>query len=428
MQVKSSHKVLDKFSQRSQAQTKRVRTEISTNRINYPHSTFVEGDIIKKRFNALLKELHTLLCKLYEGKLVFNYGEKVTKSVPADLIRVLSEWSQNDFVDLTLRNIIVDSIVSSENKQTGSGIICALALLNNLDNLDSSVTKYRTRAVTGDLKETIKYHLGQGNLSRVTKHAIEMGALNGSLRFEISNTKDFFISSETSVKIVGSVHPMFELTKRWFDFPTMVCVDGLIQSLGELDRILQGSAENKNNVIILARDYHPDVINTLNENFKEGRLNVIPFAVRAWSDDLTKEPLQACDELNLEIISRDRGDVLAAKGLDDFSVVKSVYLSARNISIHDRDGSDVHTTIRIPNVSESLAGLIEDRVRITLQSCKGIAKWGLLKNHEILEFADSIGFVVPKISVNSIVYGIKTAQQCKVNISNMGAIITPDIE
>ena len=376
----------------------------------------------------MLKELKALLCKLYDGRLVFNYGEKVAKSMPSDLIRVLSGWSQNDLVNLTLRNIIVDSIVSSENKQIGSGIICALTLLSNNDKLDIDLSGYRNRARLNDIEQTIKYHLGQGNLSRVVKSAIEFGALNGSLRFEISNNKDFFISSESSVKIVGNVHPAFELTRNWFDFPVIVCVDGLIESLGELDHLLQESAEHKNNVIILANDFHPDVVNTLNENFKEKRLNIVPFVVREWGSDPGIEPLQVCDNLNLECISRDRGDVLVTKGLDDFSMVRSVYLSARNITLHNKEGDDVHTTIRIPKVSDSLAGLIEDRIRVTLQSCKGIAKWGLLKEHKILDYADSLGFVSPKVSVNSLYFGIKTASQCKANILNMGAIITPDIE
>jgi hypothetical protein len=376
----------------------------------------------------MLKELKALLCKLYDGRLVFNYGEKVAKSVPSDLIRVLSDWSQNDFVNLTLRNIIVDSIVSSENKQVGSGIICALTLLSGNDKLDICLSSYRGRAKLNDIEQTIKYHLGQGNLSRVVKSAIEFGALNGSLRFEISNNKDFFISSESSVKIVGNVHPAFELTRNWFDFPVIVCVDGLIETLGELDHLLQESAEHKNNVIILANDFHPDVVNTLSENFKEKRLNIVPFVVRKWGSDPGIEPLQVCDNLNLECISRDRGDVLVTKGLDDFSMVKSVYLSARNITLHNKEGDDVHTTIRIPKVSDSLAGLIEDRIRITLQSCKGIAKWGLLKEHKILDYAESLGFVPPKVSANSLYFGIKTASQCKANILNMGAIITPDIE
>ena len=428
MQAKNSHMELSKFSAHSEARTTKVQAEISTNRINYPYSTFVEGSLIKKRYDIILKELRILLCKLYEGRLVFNYGEKVAKSMPSDLIRVLSEWPQNDFINLTLRNIIVDSIVSSENKQIGSGIICALTLLSDINKPDINLSSYRNRASFDDIEQTIQYHLGQGNLSKVIKSAIELGALNGSLRFEISNNKDFFINSESATKIVGNVHPMFELTKRWFDFPTIVCVDGLIETLGELDCLLQESAEHKNNVIILANDYHPDVVNTLNENYKEKRLNIVPFVVRKWSDNPETEPLQVCNNLNIECISRDRGDVLVTKGLDDFSMVKSVYLSARNIAIHNEEGDDVHTTIRIPKVSDSLAGLIEDRVRITLQSCKGIAKWGLLKEHEILDYAESLGFVPPKISVNSLYFGIKTATKCKTNIINMGAIITPDIE
>ena len=98
---------------------RRKRVEQSTKVIK-PYTLNIEGALLRKRYKIMINDLEQLLIRLDSGKLVFNYGEKVCPAKPADLIRVLSEWSQSDLVDLTIRNIIVDTILSSENKQIGS--------------------------------------------------------------------------------------------------------------------------------------------------------------------------------------------------------------------------------------------------------------------------------------------------------------------
>ena len=429
MQAKTLRRQLSNSSAHSETKkkAKRTKTAVSTNQTNHPYTELALEDLIKQKYNLLLKELSTFLVRLCSGRLVFNFGNNVVNSVPADLVRSLSEWSQDDFVDLAIRNIIVDAIVSSENKQVGSGVICALALLSN-KKFDSDIKKYRNRAELHDLDKTIDYFLGSGNLSKVTKQSIGLGSLNGSLRFDISNNKDFLISAEPAIKIKGFVHPMFDLNKRWVESVTLVCVDGVIESLGEIDSILQGSSVHKNNVIILATNYHPDIINTLNVNFKDNRLNVIPFVVEGWGETPGTDALEACANIGIDCVSRERGDVLAAKTLDDFSIVKSTYISANSIAIHNDGGNEIHTMIKVPNTVKPMAGLIEDRVRITLQSCKGIARWGLIKDHDILNVSHLDGLRKPMVPVSALYFGIQTAERCKENINNLGAIIIPDIK
>jgi hypothetical protein len=372
-----------------------------------------------------MKDLTRLLYKLHKGSLVFNYGEKIASTKPADLIRVLSEWSQRDVVDMTIRNIIVDTILSSENKQIGSGIICALTLLSD-DNFCDDIQKYRHRAEVTDLDATIKYFLGNGMLSKLTRSALEMGALGGNIRFSLSNSSNFILESSNTFNIEGHIHPLFESDMRWFELPHIICIDGIIESLGEIDSLLQEAAEIKNNIIICASGYHHDVVHTLSENWKLQRLKVVPFIVRRWSSDEKSAP-EVCDKMGLVCVSRDKGDILASKKLEYFSTVKSAYLSARDIAIQNDTGESVHLDIRIPKTMRDLAGIIEDRIRVTLQACVGVAQWGILKNHRIFEVSNNLGINQPEVSVNTIVIGIRSAQTCKEIIKKLGAAIVPDI-
>ena len=100
----------------------------------------VESLEVQKRYSRLLSELRALLNRLHSNKLVFNYGSKVITAKPVDIVRVLSEWSQNDSIDLAIRNIIINTILSSENKQSGSGVLCAYHLINRTQKVDIQKT------------------------------------------------------------------------------------------------------------------------------------------------------------------------------------------------------------------------------------------------------------------------------------------------
>lgn len=391
------------------------------------YTSLADEEEIQKRFRRLSLDLKTLLYKLHTDRLVFNYGQKVATAKPADLVRVLSEWSQSDPLDLTIRNIMVDTIVSSENKQIGSGIICALSLLSH-DRLEENIPLYTRRVELCELKESINYFLGKGMLSEIANESLRVGALEGNIRFDLIRGTDFLLDSSSATKLDGYVHPIFESVSRRLYLPYIVCVDGIIESLGAVDQILQEAASSKCNVVICALGFHPDVVNTLNQNYKENRLKVVPFVVTRWNSDPSIDALSTCDKIGLTCLSREKGDVLSSQKLDNFSIVESVYLSSKSLAIQKEEGENIHVEIFVPKILEKLAGLIEDRIRITLQACTAIAKWGTFKDHDVYTIAKDLGITMPAVSRNAIAIGIKSSNLCKNNIRNLGAAVVPDIK
>ena len=404
---------------------KRVAAEQSTN-IENPDTLYIEGSFIQKRYRQMVERLGPFLQKMHEGKLVFNYGEKTCPTKPADLLRVLSEWSQKDLVDLTIRNIIVDTILSSENKQIGSGVICALSLLDALHEDTKLLSK---RAEVDNLFYSIDYMLGKGILSEIVKKSIEVGTLGASISIDVSHNRHFIIESDTVVKILGSIHPVFENppTKK-IENPVIVCVDGIIESLGEIDGLLQEAAENKTNVIICASGYHPDVVHTLYQNWKEKRLNVFPFAVAYWDPSLKLTTLEVCSKLGLDCVSPETGGVLASKKLENFSSIKSSYFSKNNLSLCLDDGDEIFLQIKIPSYLENMLGVIEDRIRIAVNNCISIANSGVAKDTSIELQAKKLGIPYPAVSLKAHQVGIKTAENCKLMIESLGGAVIPEIK
>ena len=133
-------------------------------------SKIYDPELVKHRYHRIKKDLHHLLVDLHKGNLVFNYNGKVINARPADLIRVLSEWSQSNSLDVSIRNIVINSIVSSENRQIGSGVICAAALSSEGKDLLGLVTemfKRRQYTEVESIYKAIDYLVGKGIISKI---------------------------------------------------------------------------------------------------------------------------------------------------------------------------------------------------------------------------------------------------------------------
>jgi hypothetical protein len=389
----------------------------STNTADSFHTRLISSKQSSSVYGRLIIDLRRVLRKLHKNDLIFNYGQKVAIAKPCDLVRVLAEWSQDDVLDLTIRNLIVDAVVSSENKVVGSGLICAMAIASIINvDIKSYPKRHKGRAELDELDHTIRYMTGNGLLSNLISRIIKSGGLGASIMFDTTTKNDFTIESIAASKIDGYVHPLFDLKSRQINLPRMICLDGIIESVGEIDNILQQAADDKCWVIICARGFHPDIVNTLSENSKEGRLNVIPFVVRQWAHD-EENAIIACNSYGLDCMTRDEGQTLNTKSLDDFSVIESVYIAAQHIAIHSLSGDSLHMCVRVPKRMQSILGIIEDRVRITLQACISVSKSGLLASD-----TNSL----PSVSYDALHVGLRSANACIKNVESLGCMVIPD--
>lgn len=388
-----------------------------TNTADSFHTRLISSEQSSNVYKRLTSDLHRVLEKMHRDDLVFNYGQKVAMAKPCDLVRVLAEWSQDDILDLTVRNLIVDAVISSENKVVGSGLICAMAVAELISpNIKSYAKRRSGRAELKDLDNVISYLLGNGLLAKLVSNIVRSGGLGASVTFDTTTKNDFTIESISASKIDGYVHPIFKLKSRQINLLRVVCLDGIIESVGEIDNILQQAADDKCWVVLCARGFHPDVVNTLNENAKEDRLHVVPFVVRQWAHD-ESDAVTACSKLGLECITRDQGQTLNTKNLEDFSVIDSVYIASQHMSIHSLVGDSLHMCIRVPKRMKSVLGIIEDRIRITLQACISVSKSGLL-----VSGVDRL----PSVSYDALHVGLRSANVCIRNIESLGCMIIPD--
>lgn len=387
------------------------------------YSKIISSQEINTRYNCILKDLDTLLKKLSSNSLVLNYDASVVTAKPIDIIRVVSAWSQKDTFDLTIRNIILSSIMSSENRQAGSGIVCAYHLISDSEKADySKRNTLKNRAESFDIDECLSYFLGGGVLFELMKELIHMGGISADLKFGYTSTNNFIINVSSSKEILGEIHPLFTHGIKEVENPIIIGVNGRIDSLGEIDHLLQASAKSKRNVVILAMGFAPDLVTTLDRNWKSGALNIVPYTVKQWDINGNLDAISICDTLGITCVSSESGGVFSAYSIDDFKDHRDVHITSRGILIKSDDGESLCAEIKIPKRMLALAGIIRDRCKLSQKICVGVARSGICSN----DFKQSIyakHSTKPVTSYASERIGIRAAESCKEMILNMGNLI-----
>jgi hypothetical protein len=367
-----------------------------------------------------MKQLEVLLCKLHSGSLIYNYGTRVAIAKPIDLVRVMASWKTEDAVDLTIKNILISSVLSAEKRQVGAGMVCAQQLISLQEAVVPPTRDTLTHRVEDpELDDTLKYYLGPGMVYELMSTIIKNGGLVATLSFGFSASKDFVILAQSSEELHGEIHPFFEQAQigDQFENAAIIGIGGILNSVAEIDHILQEIAFQGCTAIICAESFAPDVVITFKQNWETGQLKIVPFM-------FSKKSLVAAPEVfkKLGIAWIAAGSVMALSSttLDDFTVQEAIRVSNSGISISHLGGSLQHIEVKIPKRLANMTGVIKDRCSLAQKACMSLVRSGKSEN-SFMPYTKNYEI---RTSYAAQVVGIRAAASCKTIMKELGAIVT----
>ena len=340
----------------------------------YNQSTVIESVTDKKeiikRYRVGLRRISESYLNTLAGSTTISYGGRPVRALPADIVRIASELKNDDLSDLLIRNIILNFIVSSENHSAYSGVLLVDMISKNSKSLSTSFSR---RVELSHISQLVRKYVGNGVCSQIISSILEINP-NSSLEFRINkHNSKFSVLSDYSMKIMGYLPSMFELQAGRLKGFFPMFVDGKIEKVSELDSILRTSHESGQTILLMAREFSPDVISTLSHNYNLKKLNVVPFVV-------TEETHEKLDNANIKVF--DYQNSFELKTFDASNLKKSYDGNFHSswINLHGARGIDRHVTIDIPVHFQHQAGLIEDRVRSGITFALETAKNGIVLN------------------------------------------------
>lgn len=225
-------------------------------------------------------------------------------------LQKISSLKFKDKCDASLFELLLSYMIKAESISPGSPDIIIGKLLSqdstdssalafnrdSLDQLLSTFAKDREKSLIHDALTTAGLH---------GKIILSPNLTNGEQDLVELNTGSFFTD----------VQPVFNLKSTKFFDPRILCIDGFIESVSEIHRVLQDASQSKETIIMFLRGLSDEVIHTLKANYDRGTLAVIPVIV--------KYDLEGANLLN---------DIATAAGGDVVSSLKGQLISLIDIS------------------------------------------------------------------------------------------------
>ncbi len=223
------------------------------------HSDF---DFLKKDFTRLLSN------GLYDSGNAFFQNDVLSYCV--------FRQSADNF-ELIKKNIITDLLFAARRFTPGTEILLTKMMLNGVPERNKIVRRLSSADALNHTKNYLK--------SQKSKFIIDqiVSLMGTSGRIHI--TEEPIVGTEIILrdKYCISIQPdkrfesIVELKNRIFDYAKVCVIEGAPASVSEINKLLMHCHEKNVFLLLLARSYPEEVINTLAVNWKKRKLRIIPL-------------------------------------------------------------------------------------------------------------------------------------------------------
>lgn len=175
-------------------------------------------------------------------------------------------------------------------------------------------------------------------IATTTKEAIALAGVEGNIVMEEGDVSNIIVELQFgynfSVDPFNGFIPQFGTWTRR-DIKVLL-IDGMIERVSELDKILSKSWETKIPLMIIAQSFSEEVIATLYNNTARGGFDIIPVRLQ--------QSLEALNMLNdigvvcgCDVISTLKGEVVSCVDYDSLPIIQKATITGKVLTVHNND-------------------------------------------------------------------------------------------
>lgn len=355
----------------------------------------------------------------------------------------------NNRVERALYSLIYVSAYNSEILSAGSSYIALHFALHFLDNLmkeseegflnkneydllgeyDKTIQRFRDTVKersTSPRMNILEKHIekvceGDKILSQTILQALEIAGLEGKIHVEDSKQANYMVEMKAGYSFSLKPFKFFlNETGIWEERNVKVMiVDGLLETVAELDKILNKSVETKVPLMIVASGFSEEIVATLKMNTDRGAFNIIPVRLGSDLDSLNvaNDVAVVC---GTDVISSLKGEMVLYTDYDTLPMIDLVRCTEKEVMIehgvtragvsrHIREliekrsqnhvVEDISTlfdnrikglianavVIRLPDMSESKRENVKMKIDVALRTCKTMLNYGVTRTEDLVQ-------------------------------------------
>lgn len=364
---------------------------------------------VSSAINEVLIKMNDIVSCASESVLKSEKGKILLKSD----IQTCVNYKFDDNLKQSVHKILMDYCFYAEKISPGGfqkTLLNVVSLVNGIENHSSEVQVFHPKL--NDLEVLIENTVREKSISKLVIEAIRLAGFGGKVSIEKS------VNSSTSIELIeGYVfkHNPVNLKPLKLTKPKVVCIDGYIESVSEVNMLFEGAVETKHQLLLISRGMHDDVVNTIKVNRDRGTMFVYPVIINFDLDGINTMA-DISTVVGTNPVSCHLGDLISSIKFSDASIVDEAIIigntltfknskTRHNVNVHVRNllekantsnfdieslittrlksltGSNV--VIRIPDDSSYV--IKSQAIDIVLRSVKSILDYGILIKNEKIE-------------------------------------------
>lgn len=150
----------------------------------------------------------------------------------------------------------------------------------------------------------------------------------------------------------------------------VMLVDGILERVSELDKILNGAYDTKNPLLLIAHGFSEEIIATIKLNVDAGKFDIMPVRLTTELDSLNVVNDIAC-VCGTDVVSTLKGQMVCFTEFDTLATVEKVRLTMNELSVENaktRGGVSQHLRMLLEKRAaqhsvEDLSDLVDQRIK-----------------------------------------------------------------
>lgn len=278
-------------------------------------------------FSEVAKIARNVVVSLESGNAAQACGNRIYKLHKFESLRFIAGYEPANSIERVAKSALLISMYRAEQISPGSSFLLCKMICGDSDIAIEGAYRIDRKILYSSISEILE------DSASPFLNSLDSAGPDAVVSVKNSVTKDSIIKVSDSIEIscsgISEFGEKIELQSCRF-----LTVNGIIESVSEINKLLTECSESGEPLVIYARGWGYEVISTLLYNWRAGRLKVIPVSCSA---DPTSEyyfsDLPVCINGNVSIQG-------ASSSSSELQVLSTVVLESGRISIKDKKASE----------------------------------------------------------------------------------------
>jgi chaperonin GroEL (HSP60 family) len=330
----------------------------------------------------------------------FLHNEKNRMLIKTSMQTCVNHKFNDDLYD-EIYKILIDYCFKAETVSPG-GFVTTLASISSINNLHQHVDEDCTSfsPCFSDLKSLTTSICQNEILSNLILEALNLAGFTGRISIEKSSNSLLSIELIEGYTFKHS-NLLLNLKPVRLTKPKVLCIDGYIESISEINMLLEGAAESKHQLLLIARGMHDDVITTAKINRDRSSMFLYPIIINFDIDGINTI-VDICKVSGLLPISSNLGNLISSIKISDAVQIDEATIIKNSLILKNKSTKNA-VNLHISDIIEKRNSKVEseDIFNARIKSLSG--------NNVIIRLPDDANYILYSQMIDYVLRSVRSA-------------------